>query len=386
MTSSIIDPFSRIKGISKTPTTKPNTKADTFPVTNPKYATLVKSVNVENRTRMEIVTWDNLCIPYHLDARCPSNPEIVRVEISLKPCGGARPDYLGMHELMEHVPAEMVDYIDKALKGQDLDHNTAVAPGTLYFYWDIPLELLQRSPGGVHIEALGIVVRLAKHHKGATIYPADYRPPNVEFTGEGITASFNKIDYCIEGIWLNLKGVTTRFLCKNQNDPNQPEGLIIHSNGTERTFRIDELSANGFYMTEQDAAAARGETAAEIAQAQRAYQQQVDREYERRQKEEQTAYDRRQKDEQLQREAENREYERRIKEAERESRELRDLLQLSREERAYIDNRVDKKDASTNVKRAAVLSLVQGAVGLLITGPKGIEAIIKIFTSLKGEQ
>ncbi|WDS62270.1 hypothetical protein [Pseudomonas phage D6] len=386
MTSSIIDPFSRVTGFNKTPTTKPNTKTDTFPVSNPKYATLVKSVNIENRTRMEIVAWDNLCIPYHLDPRSPDNPEVVRVEVSLKPCGSAKPDYLGMHELMQHVPPEMVDYIDKALKGQDLEHTQAVTAGTLYFYWDIPLEMLKRSPGGVHIEALGIVIRLAKHHKGAPIYPADYRPPAIVHTGEGIVASFNKIDYCIEGIWLNLKGTTTRFLCKNQNDPNQPEGLIIHSNGTERTYRIDELSANGFYMTEQDAAAARGETAAEIAQAQRAYQQQVDRDYERRIKEDQTIYDRRQNEEKLQREAENREYERRIKEAEREARELREALQLSREERAYNDQRTDKKEASTNVKRAAVLSLVQGAVGLLITGPKGIEAIIKIIDSLKGEK
>lgn len=385
MTSSIIDPFSRVTGFSKTPTTKPNTKADTFAVSSPKYATLVRSVNVENRTRLEIVTWDNLCVPYYLGPRSPDNPEVVRVEVSMKPCGGARPDYIGMHELMQHVPADMVDYIDKALKGQDLDHATAVPTGTLYFYWDIPLEMLQRSPGGVHLEALGLVVRLAKYHKDAPIYPANYVPPSIEHTGEGISASFNKIDYCIEGIWLNLKGVTTRFLCKNQNDPNQPEGLIIHSNGKERTYRIDELSMNGFYMTEQDAAAARGETASEIAQAQRAYQQQVDRDYERRIKEEQTNYDRQQKDDQLARDAENREYERRIKEAEREAKELREQLQLSREERAYKDQRSDKKDASTTVKRAAVLSLIQGTVGLLITGPKGIEAIIKIFTSLKGE-
>lgn len=385
MTSRINDPYSRITGFSRTPTTKPNTKSDTFSVSSPKYATLVKSVNVENRTRMEIVTWDNLCIPYHLDARSPANPEVVRVEVSVKPCAGARPDYNGMHDLMQHVPAEMVDYIDKSLKGQDLEHATVVPNGTLYFYWDIPLELLQRSPGGVHVEALGIVVRLAKHHKGAAIYPADYQPPDIEVTGEGISASFNKIDYTIDGIWINLKGTTTRFLCKNQNDDTQPEGLIIHSNGQERSYRINELSSNGFYMSEQDAASSRGETAAEIAQAQKAYQQQVDRDYERRIKEDQTNYDRRQKEDQIARDAENREYERRIKDAEREARELREKLTLHREERAYVDQRADKRESGTNIRRAAILSLVQGAVGLMVSGPKGLEQIIKIFTSLKRE-
>lgn len=385
MTSSIIDPFSRIPGIVKTPTTKPSTQSDVFPIRNPKYATLVKSIVIENRTRMPIVTWDNLCIPYRIPALMVDNPEVVRVEVSLKSCGVSRPDYLAMHELMQHVPADMVDYIDKAIKSQDTDHNKSATSGTVYFHWDIPVDLLLRSPGGVLIETLGIVVRLEKYHLNAPIHPANYKLPSIECTGEGITATFNKIDFCIEGIWLNLKNNITWFLCENQNDPNQPEGLIILSNGKERTFRIDELSANGFYMTEQDAASARGETASEIAQAQRLYQQQVDREYERKVKEEQTNYDRRQRDDLIAREIENREYERRIKEAEREAKDLKEKMQQQKDDRAYRDQRNDKKEASVVAKRASLLTLFQGVVGLMITGPKGFEALIKLYTDHKGE-
>lgn len=354
MSQSGTDPFQRISDFVRQPST--NAVLDKSPArVHRPY--VQETIIVENLTTVNIATYSGFGVRTVLPFYNKRPENVVRVELTIVIPKTASFDFLSVDSLMvqlSHTQQQQVLSFFDALDSSDYLTKNSV---TFNLHWDIPLELLRRSPHGVLIEGINQVVQIHDSEQDRSeLYPATYHPPVLAVEPvHGLTGSFNKHDAIVKGIWVNIKGTTPIQICDNLNDTSKPEGLAVHMNGEWRHLKLDELAIHGFYLTPMQATGAHTTTTAEQTTAHKQFVADQDKLVEREEKRADKEYDRTEKKANL-------EYDRSVKDDERT--EKRTDKAYDREQ-TLIDKAPVRRSSAWNAKYAPILTSLAAVTATL---------------------
>lgn len=360
------DPFHRVKGTENSPQTVPVTSTSMVdaPVNTPYQQ---KTVTIINNSAVAIATYDNLGLRIvHRKKNIPFGG-FVRVQVAYK-LFNCRLDEETMLMLMQYVSKEHISTIHAALQQKDSPHRT------VYLHWDIPVELIQANLNGVLIEPLNQVIQLADNTNRTHLFYAWERCDNVmepvvdEMTG--IMAQFNKHDIAVDGVWINFNGAQPIQLARNQCDRSKPEGLTVVMNGTPQFFPIEEMRANGYYMSQLTAAAAHASSTAEITTIHKTVIQEKKEAAERQSKEDDKRYERASKED-------TQEWERQFKIDERQTK-----LDDKKYDRSQM--LVDKRSIRKFSFPLQAIQCATALLGMVSLSSRVYTDIIKVVQQVKG--
>uniref|UniRef100_A0AB39CD95 Virion structural protein n=1 Tax=Pseudomonas phage RVTF4 TaxID=3236931 RepID=A0AB39CD95_9VIRU len=369
MSQSGIDPFNRIDGYTSAPRTTPRMERGS--VLKPYVQ---ETVVVENLTTTAIATYSGMGIRTILPSFNQRPENVVRIELKLVVPKSTTIDFLALDTLMHRLSKDQRDQILDFYGALDKDDYFIQNSVTLHLHWDIPMELLRRSPYGVLVEGINQVVQIYDRDADPTdLYPATYQPPPLAIEPtEGLLGTFNKHDRAVKGIWVNIKGTTPIKICNNLNDVTKPEGFSVLMNEEWQHLSIDELAFHGFYLTPMQATAAHTNTTAEQTTAHKQFIADQDKQFDRDEKRADKEYDRNEK-------KANQEYERSFKEDDRA--EKRSDKAYDREQ-TLIDKTPVRRNAEWQSKAAPVI-LAFSVVSVVI---KGVIEIKKFIDTLVEEK
>lgn len=302
MSQSGIDPFNRMGAYARAPSTQSMFDKTPSRINRPYVQ---ETVIVENLTTVNIATYSGIGVRTILPFYNKRPENVVRVELTITIPKSATFDFLAIDSLMVQLSHEQRQQVLTFFDALDKDDYLIRNSVTFNLHWDVPMELLKRSPHGVLIEGINQVIQI--HHPDTDrteLFPAFYQPPPLGFEPtEGLTGTFNKHDNVVRGIWVNIKGTIPIQICSNLNDTSLPEGFSVLMNGKWCHLGIDQLAFHGFYLTPMQATAAHSLTTAEQTTAHKQWlidqekmvdreEKRADKEYDRTEKKASQEYDR----------------------------------------------------------------------------------------------
>jgi hypothetical protein len=200
---------------------------------------------VVNYTHVSLVTFNALGLPITIPAVRNAIERDVVIEITIKTNSVTDIDFNDARRLAPWIDADtwreiILHYNNTNNNPTELAYSRAIT-----FHYALSYDDLERSPNGIFLEQLGLMVGLEKYKERMEM-PKLWSETIEEQHTDGVKVSFNSHDPMTMYLWTPMGNKPIR-LATNKCDLEQPEGLRIESEGTVEVFKLTELRINGYY-------------------------------------------------------------------------------------------------------------------------------------------